>query len=83
MEKNQLVEKHAREAGLTDLKSKWAKVAGPIAMKDRLISTALHFAAQGAPWCWRPVHCEDGLDQQTLAGINKLFFDDIKDLKWD
>jgi sulfonate transport system substrate-binding protein len=49
MEKNQLVEKHAREAGLADLKSKWAKVAGPSAMNDGLISSALHFAAQGAP----------------------------------
>jgi NitT/TauT family transport system substrate-binding protein len=49
MEKNQLVEKHAREAGLADLKSRWVKVAGPSAMNDGLISSALHFAAQGAP----------------------------------
>src|SRR5690348_15288646 len=49
MEKNELVEKHAREAGLADLKSRWVKVAGPSAMNDGLISSALHFAAQGAP----------------------------------
>src|SRR3954453_10629896 len=49
MEKSELVEKHAREAGLADLKSRWVKVAGPSAMNDGLISGALHFAAQGAP----------------------------------
>src|SRR5689334_22952997 len=49
MEKNDLVEKHAHEAGLADLKSRWVKVAGPSAMNDGLISSALHFAAQGAP----------------------------------
>ena len=49
MEKNQLVEKHAAAAGLSGLKVSWAKVAGPSAMNDGLISGALHFAAQGAP----------------------------------
>jgi NitT/TauT family transport system substrate-binding protein len=49
MEKNQLIEKHAAQAGLTGLKIQWVKVAGPSAMNDGLISGALHFAAQGAP----------------------------------
>jgi len=49
MEKNQLIEKHAAAAGLAGLKVSWAKVAGPSAMNDGLISGALHFAAQGAP----------------------------------
>jgi NitT/TauT family transport system substrate-binding protein len=48
MEKNQLIEKHAAAAGLA-LKVSWAKVAGPSAMNDGLISNSLHFAAQGAP----------------------------------
>ena len=49
MEKNQLIEKHAAAAGLPGLKVSWAKVAGPSAMNDGLISNSLHFAAQGAP----------------------------------
>ena len=49
MEKQGLVEKHAAAAGLADFKMVWAKVAGPSAMNDGLISNALQFAAQGAP----------------------------------
>jgi len=49
MEKSQLIEKHAAAAGLAGLKVSWAKVAGPSAMNDGLISGSLHFAAQGAP----------------------------------
>lgn len=49
MEKQGLVEKHAAAAGLADFKVVWAKVAGPSAMNDGLISNAIHFAAQGAP----------------------------------
>ena len=49
MEKHALVEKHAAAAGLADFKVVWAKVAGPSAMNDGLISNAIQFAAQGAP----------------------------------
>src|SRR5262249_33515196 len=49
MEKNKLIEKHAAAAGLPGIKVSWAKVAGPAAMNDGLISGALHFASQGAP----------------------------------
>ena len=49
MEKQGLVEKHAASAGLANFKVVWAKVAGPSAMNDGLISNAIHFAAQGAP----------------------------------
>ena len=49
MEKEALIEKHAAAAGLIGLKVVWAKVAGPSAMNDGLISNAIHFAAQGAP----------------------------------
>jgi len=49
MQDQKLVEKHAKAAGLPDLKVNWAKVAGPSAMNDGLISNSLHFAAQGAP----------------------------------
>jgi NitT/TauT family transport system substrate-binding protein len=49
MQKRGLVEKNAAAAGLADFKVTWAKVAGPSAMNDGLISSAIHFAAQGAP----------------------------------
>ena len=49
MEKQGLIEKHAAQAGLVGLKVVWAKVAGPSVMNDGLISSAIHFAAQGAP----------------------------------
>lgn len=49
MQKENLVEKQAEKAGLTGLKVNWAKVAGPSVMNDGLISSAIHFAAQGAP----------------------------------
>jgi NitT/TauT family transport system substrate-binding protein len=49
MERDRLVEKHARAAGLPDLRVSWAKVAGPSIINDGLISGSVHFAATGAP----------------------------------
>src|SRR4051794_40993039 len=48
MERDALVEKHAKAAGIP-LKVSWSTVAGPSVMNDGLISGAIHFAAQGAP----------------------------------
>src|SRR5689334_19870187 len=49
MERDKLVEKHAKAAGLPDLKAEWVKVAGPSVMNDGIISGALQFIAVGAP----------------------------------
>lgn len=49
MEREHLIEKHAKAAGLADLKASWIKVAGPSIMNDGLITGSLQFAAQGAP----------------------------------
>src|SRR3954453_6306056 len=49
MERDGLVEKHAKKAGLEGVKLSWAKVAGPSVMNDGLLSGTMHFAAQGAP----------------------------------
>jgi NitT/TauT family transport system substrate-binding protein len=49
MEREALVEKKAKAAGMPELKVNWAKVAGPSVMNDGLISGSIHFAAQGAP----------------------------------
>lgn len=49
MERQGLAEKHARAAGLPELKVSWVQVAGPSVMNDGLVSGAVQFAAQGAP----------------------------------
>jgi NitT/TauT family transport system substrate-binding protein len=49
MERDGLVEKHAKAAGLDNLKVVWARVAGPSVMNDGLLSGTMHFATQGAP----------------------------------
>ena len=49
MEREGFIEKQAQGVGLSGLKVKWAKVAGPSVMNDGLLSGSIHFAAQGAP----------------------------------
>lgn len=49
MEKQGLVEKHAREAGLDGLKVTWINFGGPSVVNDALLSGAAHFAPAGPP----------------------------------
>ncbi|HTS22776.1 MAG TPA: ABC transporter substrate-binding protein [Casimicrobiaceae bacterium] len=49
MEREKLIEKHAKAAGLGEVKVNWVKVAGPSLMNDGLVSGSLQFAALGAP----------------------------------
>src|ERR1700687_4751705 len=49
MERDKLVEKHAKAAGLGEVKVNWVKVAGPSVMNDGVISGAIQFIAVGAP----------------------------------
>src|SRR5919112_674815 len=49
MEREGILEKRAKGAGLPDVKVNWAKVAGPSVMNDGLLSGTMHFVAQGAP----------------------------------
>ena len=49
MERDKLVEKYAKAAGLSDVKVNWVKVAGPSVMNDGVISGAIQFIAVGAP----------------------------------
>jgi NitT/TauT family transport system substrate-binding protein len=48
MEHNQLIEKQARAQGI-ELKTRWAKLAGPAAINDALLSGSVNFSAVGAP----------------------------------
>ena len=47
MEDQKLVEKHAKEAGIADLKVTWSRFAGGNVMNDAMLSNSLHFAAGG------------------------------------
>ncbi|HLQ27166.1 MAG TPA: ABC transporter substrate-binding protein [Acidiferrobacterales bacterium] len=49
MEDSMLVEKHAKAAGLGDIKVTWAKLGGPGAMNDALLSGSLDFGTGGVP----------------------------------
>ena len=49
MERDKLVDKHARALGLGDVKVSWVSVAGPSVMNDGVISGAIQFIAVGAP----------------------------------
>lgn len=86
MEKQALVEKHAKALGLDDVKVVWAKVAGPSVMNDGLISGALHFAAQGAPsliTLWDKTHGQiKGVSALTTYPLYLVTRDpDVKSIK--
>jgi NitT/TauT family transport system substrate-binding protein len=49
MESQKLVEKHLAEAGMADVKVGWAKLGGPAAVNDAMLSGNVHFACQGVP----------------------------------
>jgi NitT/TauT family transport system substrate-binding protein len=49
MQDSKLVEKHAKAAGLGEIKVIWAKLGGPGAMNDALLSGGLDFASGGVP----------------------------------
>jgi NitT/TauT family transport system substrate-binding protein len=49
MEKHGLVEKHARDAGVVDLRVQWIELGGPSVLNDALLSGAADFTAAGPP----------------------------------
>jgi NitT/TauT family transport system substrate-binding protein len=49
MERDKLVEKHAKATGVGEVRVSWGKVAGPSVINDGLITGNVHFAATGAP----------------------------------
>ena len=49
MESQKLVEKHLAAAGIGDVKVGWAKLGGPAAINDAMLSGNVHFACQGVP----------------------------------
>ena len=49
MQDSKLIEKHAKEAGLDDLKVSWVKLGGPGALTEAIISGDIDFANGGVP----------------------------------
>jgi NitT/TauT family transport system substrate-binding protein len=49
MEKYRLIEKHAAEAGISDLTVRWVDLGGPSVVNDALLSGAADYAAAGPP----------------------------------
>jgi len=49
MEQKGLIERHAREAGLADLKVEWIKLGGPALVNDLLLSGSADIVAAGPP----------------------------------
>jgi sulfonate transport system substrate-binding protein len=49
MEHKKLVEKHLAAKGMADVAVVWARLGGPAAMNDAILSGSLHFSAQGVP----------------------------------
>ena len=49
MEKHRLIEKHAAEAGVSNLTVRWVDLGGPSVVNDALLSGAADYAAAGPP----------------------------------
>ncbi|MBZ5580445.1 MAG: ABC transporter substrate-binding protein [Acidobacteriia bacterium] len=49
MEKDQLIEKHAKAAGIANLHVRWIEIGGPAVMNDALLSGSADFISAGPP----------------------------------
>ena len=73
MEDQHLVEKYAKEAGISDLKVTWAKFAGGNVMNDALLSNSLHFASGGvAPMVTLWAKTRGNYDVKAVAALNSM-----------
>jgi NitT/TauT family transport system substrate-binding protein len=74
MEDGHLVEKHAQRLGLPDVKATWAKLGGPGAMNDALLSGGLDFGTGGVPsliTLWAKTK-GSGLEVRGVAALNDM-----------
>jgi NitT/TauT family transport system substrate-binding protein len=49
MEKRQLIEKHAKAAGIANLRVRWINIGGPAVMNDAILSGSADFITAGPP----------------------------------
>ena len=87
MERDQLIEKHAKAAGV-EVKTNWQKVAGPSVINDGLLSGNVHFGAVGAPslaTLWSRTKSNVGVKGVAAMTSYPLYFvtrnPDLKSLK--
>jgi NitT/TauT family transport system substrate-binding protein len=87
MERDNLVEKHAKAAGI-ELKTNWQKVAGPSVINDGLLSGTVHFGAVGAPsliTLWSKTKSNVGIKGMAAMTSYPLYFvtrnPDLKSLR--
>ena len=87
MERDNLVEKHAKAAGI-EVKTNWQKVAGPSVVNDGLLSGTVHFGAVGAPslvTLWSKTKSNVGVKGVSALTSYPLYFvtrnPDLKSLK--
>lgn len=73
MEDQHLIEKHAKAAGISDLKVTWAKFAGGNVMNDALLSGSLHFAAGGvAPLVTLWAKTKTNYQVKAVSALNSM-----------
>ena len=87
MERDNLVEKHAKAAGI-EVKTNWQKVAGPSVINDGLLSGTVHVGAVGAPsliTLWSKTKSNVGVKGMAAMTSYPLYFvtrnPDLKSLK--
>src|SRR6185436_15251920 len=71
MEDARLIEKHAKQQGLGDIKVDWATLGGPAALNDGIISGAIDVAAVGLPnliTMWEKTRTN--VKVRAIAGLN-------------
>ncbi|MEO8938265.1 MAG: ABC transporter substrate-binding protein [Burkholderiaceae bacterium] len=73
MEEGKLLEKHAKAAGLADLKVGWSKFAGGNVMNDALLSGDLQFASGGiTPLITLWAKTRGNLDVKAVVAMNSM-----------
>lgn len=73
MEKEKLLEKHAKDAGLGDIKVTWSRFAGGNVMNEALLSGGLHFASGGVgPFTTLWARTRGNLDVRGVTGMNVM-----------
>lgn len=73
MEDQKLVEKHAKAAGVADLKVSWSKFAGGNVMNDALLSNSLHIATGGvAPFTTLWARTRGNYEVKGIAALNSM-----------
>jgi NitT/TauT family transport system substrate-binding protein len=71
MEDQKLIEKHAKAAGLGDVKVEWATLGGPAQLNDGIISGAIDIAGVGLPnliTMWEKTRTNARV--RAIAGLN-------------